>query len=78
MISQPPFLESNIIASIIEAIKKQLNTEFDKMVKEFTEKLESRKAEFIAGHALEISKHMDIQSVGERVIITIRKIDNNS
>lgn len=55
-------------------IDKVLTEKIEKEFDDLLQKLQNRKCEIVAGLLLNIKKEIDIQTVGEKTIFTIREI----
>ncbi|MFA5174608.1 MAG: hypothetical protein WC438_05500 [Candidatus Pacearchaeota archaeon] len=59
------------LCEFIDAVfQKELEKEFDDMIKNLNE----RKGKILAGILLNVKKEIDIQTIGEKLIFTIREI----
>lgn len=56
---------------LLKAIQRELETEFDQTLKEFVEKMNSKKEEIIATIAVRLSRHMNVQTFRDQTIIEI-------
>jgi hypothetical protein len=64
----------NLMVQISKAIEKEVGREFDRKIEE----LEMRKNEIVAGVVLHVSKYIDMQSMSDRIVITVREIANDN
>lgn len=62
-------IEKEIIDLIDKKLTEEVSKEFDKKIEE----LIKRKDEIVCGLILNIKKQIDIQSMNENIIITLRK-----
>jgi len=69
--------EKTLLESIKAAIEKELDAEYDNIRKEFLEKLEKRKNEIIAGMLVNLTKNINVQSINENLIVTIKEVNTN-
>jgi len=59
------------LSKFIDAVfQNELEKEFDELIKD----INKRKGEIIAGVLLNVKKEIDIQTVGEKLIFTIKEI----
>lgn len=65
---------------ILEAMKSSLEIEYNAIAKEAVEKFESemmrRRDAVIAGVILNVSRHMNVQEMRDRLVIEIIKVDS--
>jgi len=66
-------ITDELYALIDKQLTELVGKEFDKHIEE----LQHRKNEIISGILLNIKKTIDIKTMGENVIFTIREISNN-
>lgn len=61
-----------IIKAIENEVKARIETSYENHKKDFLEKLEKEKAESLASITIWMMKQIDIQSIGDKVVITLR------
>lgn len=70
-------LERTIQSALQEMLQKKAAVMFDEqkkqMVKEFEEKLDSKRDEIIASMALRVARTFDMHTAGDRLTITVSK-----
>ena len=75
-------LTKSIEQVIVEAIEEKVRLAFidtrQKMIEEFTKQLDQERDKVVASTVLYLSRQMDIQTAGDRIIITILKEDRNA
>lgn len=62
---------------LIEALKKEMELEFERIKKEFVDQLDKKKDIIVSGLVLNVSKHMQVQDFGSTLRIEIKKIEND-
>lgn len=66
-------MQDQFIINAIEAeVKRTIGEKYEVLKKEFIENLDREKATTIASVSLHLMKMVDIQSINDRVILTIR------
>lgn len=67
--------KADMQSAIFDYVQKKVATEFDitkeKMVKDFAQTLEDKRAEIVAGVAMRLTKIYQIESAQDRIIITV-------
>lgn len=69
-------LNTEIVDAIKSAIKRNVEAEFEEKKKQLIRDLDLRKDEICAGILIDVMRTVDIQSFNDRVIVTIRKIED--
>lgn len=64
--------DSIILGGLKSALKTALEAEYDFLKKDLLERLDNQKDQMIAGIMLHMMKQADIQTMVDRVIITVR------
>lgn len=63
-------ISKELLSSINQVLEIEMEKEFDKAIKNLNE----RKREIVAGVLLNVMKTVDMQTIGERTIFTIKEI----
>lgn len=69
---------NQVLAYIKKGLEETIEAEYEKAKKELVERLEREKAVAIAGLTLNIMKMVDMQNLGERLVLTIRQEDKKN
>lgn len=77
--SKPQNVEflSVIQKSIEESLKHFIDSEYEKLKKDFIVNLEREKAKAIAGMAIQLMKMVDFQMIGNKIVISVVEKDKN-
>lgn len=74
-----PITDTFLITDAVKkAVKYEIEQEYDRNVKELTERLEKQKDIIVSGVLLNLMKHVKMETMGQELVVTIRKLDTPS